>query len=107
MGGWAEASRRPAQEAFALTVRWSQRAQSDLADVFAYIAAENEAAAGRVVERLYAAGQSLAMFPQRGRPARLAGRRELVVDRYVITYRVRRDEVLILAVEHGAQRKGG
>jgi toxin ParE1/3/4 len=62
-------------------------------------------AAGRVVDHLYAAGQSLAQFPQRGRSARLAGRRELMVDRYVITYRVRRDEVLILAIEHGAQRE--
>ena len=90
-----------------MTVRWSRRAQTDLADIFAYIAADNEEAAGRVVDRLYGAGQSLAQFPQRGRPARLVGRRELVVDRYVITYRVRRDEVLILAVEHGAQRKDG
>ncbi len=87
-----------------MTVRWARRAQSDLADIFAYIAADNEDAAGRVVDRLYAFGQSLLQFPQRGRPARLAGRRELVVDRYVITYRVRRDEVLILAIEHGAQR---
>src|ERR1051325_2188785 len=93
---------RPVQKAFALTVRWSQRAQSDLAGIFAYITAENESAAGKVVDRLYGAGQSLALFPQRGRPGRLAGRRELVVDRYLITYRVRRDQVLILAVEHGA-----
>ena len=88
-----------------MTVRWARRAQSDLAGIFAYIAAENEDAAARFVDRLYGAGQSLSDFPQRGRPARLAGRRELVVDRYVLTYRVRRDEVQILAVEHGAQRK--
>jgi addiction module RelE/StbE family toxin len=88
-----------------LTIRWSQRAQSDLGGIFAYISAENEPAAGKVVDRLYAAGQSLGLFPQRGRPARLAGHRELAVDRYLITYRVRREEVLILAVEHGAQRK--
>ena len=87
-----------------MTVRWARRAQADLAEIFAYIASDDEDAAGRVVDRLYASGQSLLQFPQRGRPARLAGRRELVVDRYVITYRVRRDEVLILAIEHGAQR---
>ncbi len=88
-----------------MTVRWARRAQSDLADVFAYLAAANAEAADRVVDQLYAAGQSLAQFPQRGRPARLVGRRELVVDPYLITYRVRRDEVLILAIEHGAQRR--
>jgi addiction module RelE/StbE family toxin len=88
-----------------LTVRWARRAEADLAEIFAYIAADRDEAAVRVVDRLYVAGESLAQFPHRGRVARLSGRRELVVDPYVITYRVKRDEVLILTVEHGARRK--
>jgi toxin ParE1/3/4 len=88
-----------------MTVRWSRRALSDIAGVFAYIATDNSPAAERVADRLYAAGESLARFPERGRPARLTGRRELVVEQYIITYRVRRGEVFILAVEHGAQRR--
>jgi plasmid stabilization system protein ParE len=86
-------------------VRWSRRALSDVAGIYAYIAADNAESAVRMADRLLAAGESLTRFPQIGRPGRLAGRRELVVDRHVVTYSVRRGEVHILAVEHGAQRR--
>jgi plasmid stabilization system protein ParE len=86
-------------------VRWSRRALSDIAGIFAYIAVDGAEAASGMADRLLAAGEGLARFPQIGRPGRLAGRRELVVDRHVLTYSVRRGEVHILAVEHGAQRK--
>jgi toxin ParE1/3/4 len=86
-------------------VRWSRRALSDIAGIYAYIAADNAEAAVRMADRVLAAGEGLARFPQMGRPGRLAGRRELVVERHVLTYSVRRGEVHILAVEHGAQRR--
>lgn len=88
-----------------MKVRWSRRALSDVAGIYAYIAADNAEAAVRMADRLFAAGESLARFPQIGRPGRLSGRRELVVERYVLTYSVRRGEAHILAVEHGAQRR--
>jgi plasmid stabilization system protein ParE len=88
-----------------MKVRWSRRALSDAAGIYAYIAADNAEAAVRMADRLFAAGEGLASFPQMGRPGRLAGRRELVVERYVSTYSVRRGEIHILAVEHGAQRR--
>ena len=87
-----------------MRVRWSRRALSDIAGIYAYIAADSSEAASRVADRLYTAGEGLARFPHTGRPARLAGRRELVVDRYVLIYAVRRGEVNILASEHSAQR---
>jgi len=86
-------------------VRWSRRALSDVAGIYAYIAADNAEAAARMADRLLAAGEGLERFPQMGRPARLAGRRELVVDRHVLIYSISRGEVHILAVEQGAQRK--
>ena len=88
-----------------MRVRWSRRALSDVAGIYADIAADNAEAAARMADRLLTAGEGLARFPQIGRPGRLAGRRELVVDRHVLTYSVRRGEVHILAVEHGAQRR--
>ena len=89
-----------------MTVRWSRRAFSDVAGIYSYIAADNGDAAARVVDRLYAAGEGLAGFPLMGRASRFAGRRELVVESYVLTYSIRRSEVHILAVEHGARRRG-
>jgi toxin ParE1/3/4 len=88
-----------------MKVRWSRRALSDVAGIYAYIAADNPDAAARAADRLFAGGESLAQFPQLGRPGRFAGRRELALDHYVLTYAVRRGEVHILAVEHGARRK--
>jgi addiction module RelE/StbE family toxin len=88
-----------------MKVRWSRRALSDAAAIYAYFAAENSDAAGRVADRLLAGGESLSQFPHLGRPSRFAGRRELIVDPFILTYTVRRGEVHILAVEHGARRK--
>jgi addiction module RelE/StbE family toxin len=88
-----------------VTVKWSRRALSDVAGIYAYVAADNEAAAVRMADRLYAAGGSLANLPQRGRPGRITGYRELVVDSYILTYRVFREEVRIVSVSHGAQRR--
>ena len=88
-----------------MTIRWSSRALSDLAGVFVYLLPYSEAAAGRTVDRLTSAAGNLTRHPHLGRPGRLAGRRELVVDQYVVVYRLRRDEVYILTVEHGAQRR--
>jgi toxin ParE1/3/4 len=87
-----------------LTVRWSRRALSDIAAVYAYISRENQEAAVRAADRLYAAGEGLARFPHLGRRAKLAGRRELVVNPWLLIYAVRREEVHILSVEHGARR---
>ena len=38
-------------------------------------------------------------------PGRLARYREMVVDRYIVVYPVRRDRVLIVRVWHGAQKR--
>ena len=89
-----------------MRVRWSRRALSGIAAIYAYTAADNPDAALRVADRLFAGGESLAQFPQLGRPGRFAGRRELVLDHYIVTYAVRRSEIHILAVEHGARRRG-
>lgn len=88
-----------------MTVRWSRRALSDAAGIYAHIAADNEDAAARVVDRLYDAGEGLARSPLLGRPSRFVGRRELVVDHYVLTYAIRGREAHVLAIEHGARRK--
>lgn len=54
-----------------------------------YVAALNDEAASRVADGVMAAAGNLARFPQIGRSSRLGGRRELVVDQYVLVYRLR------------------
>jgi toxin ParE1/3/4 len=83
-------------------VVWTRRALSDISAIRAYIGQFNPLAAQRVALRLTQAGQSLSLFPERGRAA--SGRRELVIVRpYIIRYRVFRGRVEILAIRHGAQ----
>jgi toxin ParE1/3/4 len=89
-----------------VTVVWSPRATRHLADLRAYIAAENPASAARVARTLLVAVERLADLPHLGRPGRVAGTRELLVPRtrYVIAYRVRGERLEIIAVFHGRQR---
>ena len=89
-----------------MTVVWSPRAIGHLADLRAYIARENPAAAGRIGLTLLAAVERLATLPNLGRPGRVSGTRELVVSGtpYVIPYRLRGDRLEVIAVFHGRQR---
>ena len=57
-----------------------------------------------MASRLERAGDSLASFPERGRPAKRGIRELTLIYPYVIRYRVRRDSVEIVRIKHGAQR---
>ena len=57
-----------------------------------------------MVEAVVAGIESLARHPDMGRKGRVAATRELVVAPYVVAYRVRRTEIEILAIIHGARR---
>ncbi len=88
-----------------MAVSWAPQAIDDIARITRYIAAENPAAAARVAQEILVAGDSLKIFPRRGRRSMLPGRRELVALRpYVIVYRLLPDDdVDILRVWHAAQ----
>jgi plasmid stabilization system protein ParE len=91
------------------SVVWSPQALGDVARIAAYIAAENPVAAARVARELLVAGDSLVVFPRRGRPTSLPGRRELLAVRpYVLVYRILPGEVVdILRIWHAAQDRAG
>jgi toxin ParE1/3/4 len=88
-----------------LPVVWHARALADVSRIVRYIAVDNPVAARRVGRELLLAGDSLTMFPRRGRPGRLPEIRELVaMPPYVVVYRVTGlDTVTILRVWHAAQ----
>jgi toxin ParE1/3/4 len=87
-------------------VRWLRVALANLDGEAEYIAKDNPAAAGRVVQRIFRAVNLLAENPAMGRAGRVAGTRELVAaeTRYIIPYRVRGDVVEILRVFHAARK---
>ena len=89
-----------------MRVRWLQVALANLDAEAEYIAEDNPAAAGRVVQKIFRAVDLLKENPAMGRAGRVAGTRELVVAEtpYIIPYRVRGDAVEILRVFHAARR---
>ncbi len=89
-----------------MRVRWLRTALRNLDDEASYIAADDPAAARRVVERVLVAVATLRTQPALGRPGRVPGTRELVVTktRYLVPYRVRQDTIEILRVYHTSRR---
>ena len=81
-------------------------AEQDLETAYDYVRQDYEEAARQLVARIFSSVGMLMRHPLAGREGRVKGTRELVVTRtsYIIAYRIRRDEIQILAVLHGAQR---
>jgi toxin ParE1/3/4 len=89
-----------------LRTRWIRPALADLEAIGDYVSGDNPGAAGRLVARIAASVEALGDHPHLGRPGGITGTRELVVAEtpFIVPYRVRADEVEILAVLHGARR---
>ena len=89
-----------------MNVVWRASANADLVRIIRHVAEENPIAARQVARELLLAGDSLTLFPYRGRSGRVEGTRELVVMRpYIIVYEVDDAAVIILRVWHGAQSR--
>jgi toxin ParE1/3/4 len=89
-----------------MRLEWSRLAQADRDAIFDYIEADSPQAAITVDDRIRVQVEGLVRFPESGRPGRVEGTRELVIDRtpYIAAYRVAGDTVRILRVLHGAQQ---
>jgi addiction module RelE/StbE family toxin len=87
-----------------MPVTFAPEAVRDLETIRAYIGQDNPHAASRVSVALLAACDHLEYLPERGRPTRAAGTRELTtVWPYVITYQIFEGRVEILRIWHGGQ----
>ncbi|GAC1642745.1 MAG: type II toxin-antitoxin system RelE/ParE family toxin [Candidatus Acidiferrum sp.] len=89
-----------------MRVRWLRRALANLQEEAQYIAADNPAAAVKIVEKIFTTVDRLARHPAMGRMGRVPGTRELVVSGtpYVIPYRVRAGVLEVLRVFHAARQ---
>jgi toxin ParE1/3/4 len=89
-----------------MRLEWSIFAQADRDAIFDCVEADSPQAAVTVDDRIQAQVETLAQFPQSGRPGRVEGTRELVVNRtpYIVACRIARNTVRILRVLHGARR---
>ena len=93
-----------------MRVEWRPSAMADRDAIVCYLEPLNPYAAANLLRAMVIAGDSLALFPNRGRIGLVIGTRELVaVWPYLIIYEVdpEADMVRILRVWHGAQDRPG
>ena len=86
-----------------MTVRWTARARTDLAEIHRFIAGDSPQAAERVVQEIVATGRRLVRFPESGRvvPESLTRDiREVVASPYRVLYVIRKRSVYVLGVIH-------
>lgn len=89
-----------------MRIRWTRRARAHLDRIGRYIAEHDREAAGRVLRRIVYLVSNLSDQPHMGRVGRVNGTRELIVPEfpYIIAYRVRAQDVEVLAVLHALRR---
>jgi len=88
-----------------MTVVWLPRAVEQLLSIIDYIGEDNPSAAIELARTIRAKADTLSAYPNRYRPGRVAGTRELVVmPNYIVVYRVAGKQVEILRVRHARKR---
>jgi toxin ParE1/3/4 len=89
-----------------LNISWTRIAVQDLRAVWDFVGSDNEAAADKIIRRIFSAIEQLQRHPSLGRPGRVPGTRELVIigTPYIVSYCSIRQEIQILAIVHGARR---
>lgn len=87
-------------------VKWLRAANRNLDAAANYVAKEDPDAAQEMYAHIRGRVAELAKRPEMGRPGRVFGTRELVIERYpyIVPYRIRGREVQIIRVFHTSQR---
>jgi plasmid stabilization system protein ParE len=90
-----------------MRVRWALVALQDIARLHWFLSLRDPYAAARMIPAVVAAGEGLAIFPARGRPAGEPGYRELVSGQYIVLYRIDDDSGLVEVVRvfHGREKR--
>ena len=88
-----------------MRVVWSEVAEEDLDTIVTYIAKESLQAALDMDELLRDSADGLAVFPEKGKPGRVPGTRELIAHKnYILVYVMRSGSVQIVTVLHSARQ---
>ncbi len=85
-----------------MQIKWTSSARVDLDNEISYLAREDKAIAVKAYASIRKQVDALALLPQKGRPGRVFGTRELVIQgySYIIPYRVKENIIEILSVFH-------
>ena len=89
-----------------MRIHWTQNAVEHLVNIYEYIALNSPTYARRMVDRITRRSQQLADQPLSGRKVpeyQTEDIRELIEKPYRIIYRIKADQIDVLAVIHGAR----
>ena len=88
-----------------MRVHWTLPAAADLEHIHQYLSLHLPSLASSTTRRIFESAMSLNVAPNRGRPGRRIGTRELVLAPlpYLVVYRVGTNAVEILHIHHGSQ----
>ena len=89
-----------------MQVRWTTAAASDLENIADYLFEKTPENAPRLIREICGAASGLRIYPNRGRPGKKSGTRELVLPAlpYIVVYKVGSDVLHIARILHGAQQ---
>lgn len=86
-------------------IRWTNGAADDLKEILDYMEKDSPQAADAFGERLMRHIEKLARFPFTGAPSHVhSSVRESVFEKRVVYYRIEKSEIIIKAIQHGAQQ---
>jgi len=88
-----------------MQVRWTTAAASDLENIANYLFEKTPENAARLIREICDAVFALRIYPNRGRPGKKSGTRELVLPAlpYIVVYKAGSDVLHIARILHGAQ----
>lgn len=91
-----------------MKIVWSPRSIAEIGDHIAYIAQDSGKAAREWADDLFRRVEALLEFPEIGRCSRhgASGIREIIIDsEFIVTYKVRKREIAILAFFQASQKR--
>ena len=89
-----------------MNVHWTNTALGHLLAIYEYIARDSSLYAQRMVDKLTRRSEQIAAFPRSGRVVpefEAEDIREIIEKPYRIIYRIKPEQIDVLAVIHGAQ----
>ncbi len=88
-----------------MRIRWTPAAAADLQTISDYLKERHPHYRQATMRKLYEAIRSLKQWPNRGRPGREQGTREIVFQPlpYIAVYRATGPAIEVLRIYHGAQ----
>jgi toxin ParE1/3/4 len=89
-----------------MQLRWTEEAADDLERIADYLLIHAPGRAPELIRAVYDAPSTLLTFPNRGRPGKREGTRELVLTPlpYIVVYKVLSDVIFVVRILHGAQQ---